>query len=140
MAPFKTLTPPESVRPDRRYWLRADGAAFEVSDHLQSARYIQAASDEADRPIPWGYADMFRHGWMRIHIEDHRIWADGAEGSAATAEQQQWLAKARTAIAGEGEVSPLLSATEQAHQVSATTDPQTEPTRTFLQKLGFKKS
>jgi len=132
--------PPESVRPGQRHWLRADGVAFGVSDHLQSAQYLKSASDESDREIPWGYADMFRHGWMRIHIEDHRIWADGAEGSAATAEQQQWLATAKTAITGEGGVAPVLSAIEQTHQVDATTDPQTEPTRTFLQKLGFKKS
>lgn len=140
MDPFNTLTPPESVRPDRRYWLRADGAAFEVSDHLQSAQYVQAVSDESDRPIPWGYADMFRHGWMRIHLEQHRIWADGAAGHAATPPQQQWLVAARTSLSGEAETPTVLSATKQAHQVIATTDPQTEPTRTFLQKIGFKRS
>jgi len=140
MDPFNTLTPPESVRPDRRYWLWADGAAFEVSDHLQSAQYAQAASDEADRPIPWGYEDMFRHGWMRIHIEHHCVWADGAAGHTATPPQQQWLAAVRTALSGEAGTPTVLSATDQAHEVAVSTDPQTEPTRTFLQKLGLKKS
>lgn len=140
MDPFNTPTPPESARPGHRFWLRADGTAFEVSDHLQSAQYLKTASDESDRPIPWGYADMFRHGWMRIHVENHRIWADGAAGDTATPPQQQWLATARAAITGDIGTPAVLSAIEQAHQVGATTDPQTEPTRTFLQKLGFKKS
>ncbi len=140
MESLHLTTPPESVRPDQRYWLRADGAAFEVSDHLQSAQYVQAASDESDRPIPWGYADMFRHGWMRIHVENNRIWADGAAGYAATPQQQQWLAAARSAISGEAGAPTVLSAIEQAHEVGATTGPQTEPTRSFLQKIGFKRS
>jgi|GEM_PF-2267326 len=140
MDPFNTPTPPESARPGHRFWLRADGTAFEVSDHLQSAQYVQAASDEADRPIPWGYADMFRHGWMRIHLENNRIWADGAAGHTATPPQQQWLVAARTALSSEAGTPTVLSATKQAQQVIATTDPQTEPTRTFLQKIGFKRS
>ena len=135
-----TPTPAESVRPGQRFWLRADGIAFEVGDHLQSAQYAQAASDESDRPIPWGYADMFRHGWRRIHIEDHRIWADGETGHKATPQQQQWLDTAKTAISSEAGTPPVLSAIEQAHEVGATTDPQTAPTRTFLQKIGFKRS
>lgn len=140
MDPFNTPKPPDSARPGQRFWLRADGTAFEVGDHLQSAQYLKSASVEDDREIPWGYADMFRHGWMRVHIEDHGIWADGAEGSAVTAEQQQWLDTAKTAVAGESGTPPVRSAIEQAHQFGATTDPQTEPTRTFLQKLGFKRS
>ena len=140
MDSLNTPTPPQSVRPDRRYWLRADGIAFEVSDHLQSAQYAQAASDETDRPIPWGYADMFRYGWMRIHIEDNRIWADGATGDTATPPQQQWLDTAKTALSSEAGTPPVLSAIEQAHEVGATTEPQTAPTRTFLQKIGFKRS
>jgi|UniRef100_UPI003783FE5D hypothetical protein len=140
MDPFNTPTPPESARPGHRFWLRADGTAFEVSDHLQSAQYLKAASDEADRPIPWGYADMFRHGWMRIHIEDHRIWADGAAGHTATPPQQQWLDTAKTALSSEAGTPPVISAIEQAHEVGATTEPQTAPTLTFLQKIGFKKS
>ncbi len=140
MESLHLTTPPESVRPGQRYWLRADGVAFGVSDHLQSAQYLKAASDESDRPIPWGYADMFRHGWMRIHIEDHRIWADGADGHTATPPQQQWLDTAKTALSSEAGTPAVLSAIEQAHEVGATTEPQTAPTRTFLQKIGFKKS
>jgi hypothetical protein len=134
------LTPPEKVRPDRRYWLRADGAALEVSDHLQSAQYAKAASDEEDRPITWGYADMLRHGWMRIHIEHHRVWADGAAGHTATPPQQQWIAAVRIALSGEVGTPTVLSAIEQVHEVAISTDPQTAPPRTFLQKLGFKKA
>lgn len=133
-------TLPESVRGDRRYWLRADGAAFGVNDHFQTAQYIQATSDESDRPIPWCYADMFRHGWMRIHIEHHRVWADGTAGHKATPQQQQWLDTAKTALSSEAGTPTVLSASEHDHQAGATTEPQTAPTRAFLQKIGFKKS
>jgi hypothetical protein len=60
-----TIAPTE-VKSGCKYWLRSDGAAFEVKEHLAVASEIQDASDEYDSRRRWGYDDMFRLGWVRI--------------------------------------------------------------------------
>lgn len=133
-------TEPGSVLPNRRYWLREDGTAFEVDDHLTAAHYAQSESDEYDRRMPWGYEDMFRHGWMRVHTEKENIWVDGAAGREATAQQQQWIDAAAGQISAHvgGKVA-VASAVQKKAQIIADGDEGAEPTRTFLQRLGFAK-
>jgi hypothetical protein len=85
---------PSEVKSGCKYWLRADGAAFEVKEHLAFAREIQDASDEYDSRRRWGYDDMFRHGWVRIG-ED--ISAGNGEGMMTPA-QERWIEKAKIVI------------------------------------------
>lgn len=62
-----------------------------VSDHLQAAQYAKADSDEYERKAPWSYEDMWRHGWVRVHTEKDRIWADGQDGVDFSRLQKTWL-------------------------------------------------
>jgi len=133
-----TPTEPESVLPRRRYWLHWEGTAVEVADHLKAAHYAQAESSEYDRAMPWGYEDMFRHGWMRIHTEQERIWADGGQGHIATPEQQQWIERAREKLSSKACTNVhVASAMQDQVNIMTSTDENTSPTNRFLQILGF---
>ena len=126
------------VKPNRRYWLRADGAAFEVDDHLRFAQYAKAESDEYERPMPWGYEDMFRHGWIRIHAEAIRFWADPAPGCEPTPEQQQWIKAACDCIAGQtGTTLQVGSAVQEHEKVLSCTDATISATQKFIRKIGL---
>ena len=133
-----TPTEPELVLPNRRYWLHLDGTAFEVADHLKAAHYAQAESSEYDRAIPWGYEDMFRHGWVRIHIEPERFWADGGHGHIATPEQQRWIERARARLSAKaGTNVHVAGAVQDQANVMTSAHERTSLTRRFLRKLGF---
>lgn len=84
-------TKPEDVKGNSRYWLSKAGEAWLVSDHLQAAQYAKADSDEYERKAPWSYEDMWRHGWVRVHTEKDRIWADGQDGVDFSRLQKTWL-------------------------------------------------
>lgn len=84
-------TQPENVKGNARYWLDKTGEAWLVSDHLLAAQYAKADSDEYDKPGPWSYEDMWRHGWARVHTERECIWADGLDGTDFTRLQKTWL-------------------------------------------------
>lgn len=86
-----TITIAESVEPNRRYWLDPDGTAFLVSDHLMAAQYAKAESSEFDKRGPWGYEDMWRNGWVRVHTERDVIWADNGMGREPNSLQNRWL-------------------------------------------------
>lgn len=137
MSPFSTATAPEAIRVSCRYWLRADGLAFEVSDHLHSAQYAQAESDESDRPVPWGYQDMFRHGWIRLHVEPNRLWADGDSKRQPTAEQARWMEAALAALTTKEGAPAVRSALQFAAQSNTDTLVPNAPTQTFLQRMGI---
>jgi hypothetical protein len=93
------VTLPENAKVSQKFWLRKDGVAYRVTDHIQAAQYAKADSDEYERPLPWGYDDMFRHGWVRVDIENRNgleIWADC--GSAPNYKQRTWINDAKAFI------------------------------------------
>lgn len=99
-----TVTDAEKARPGK-YWIDKNGVAYKVTDHLMSARYAQMDSDEYDRPMHWGYADMWRNGWSRVDIERGAggklsIWADSGSRNP-NHKQRAWINDARAYLAHE---------------------------------------
>jgi hypothetical protein len=88
LAPSQTA---EAAEFSSRYWLNVSGQAFPVTDHLQSAQYVKAASDEFDSPGPWTFEDMWRRGWARVRIDDGTIEVQVGPDQQLTPAQSAWL-------------------------------------------------
>lgn len=132
---YGKITAPEDVKPHRKYWLQKDGTAYQTDDHLMAAKYIQADSDEYERRMPWGYEDMFRHGWMRIHTEADVIWADGGS-CTMTSKQRLWLQDAAVFLGAEAGTKVRVSkGIDSKEQIISREDKAIEPTKSFLKTL-----
>lgn len=92
-------TAPDAVAPNTRYWLDAKGHAFLVGDHLWGAQYAKAASDEYERQGPWNFEDMWRNGWVRVHVEEEVIHIDAGPTNKPNPAQEAWLSAAANFLA-----------------------------------------
>lgn len=129
------ITTPDNVRPFRKYWLAHDGTAYQVDDHLLAAQYAKADSNEYEKPFPWSYEDMFRHGWVRVHTESTVIWADNTNKTMST-KQRQWLSDAAIYLETEtGQKVRVSKGLDNKEQIISREDKEAMPTKTFLQTL-----
>lgn len=132
---YGKLTPPEDIKLHRKYWLQKDGNAYQTDDHLMMAKYVQADSNEYERRMPWGYEDMFRNGWMRIHTEADVIWADGGS-HVMTSKQRTWLQDAAIFLSAEtGTKVRVSKGIDSKEQIISREDKAIEPTKSFLKTL-----
>ena len=122
-----TLVSPDAVAPNTRYWLDTTAQAMLVSDHLWGAQYAKAASDEYERPGPWNFEDMWRNGWVRIHVEEEVILIDAGPTSKPNPAQEAWLNAAANFLAQKTGKKVRLSSHPDGEQYDSPTADEAPP-------------